>query len=309
MNNEYFLNEDQLKKDLERIKEVFNTDSILKETYSNSTIQKYYKYSSKAYDRFHSKDGAVHMAINYDNKFDPDGYYQQAIEISEEVKSGFNVLELGSGKGFNSLTLAQKNPDASFKGIDISKTHLDYANRKAKEVSNLSFEYGDFQNINYDDNTFDIVFGIEAVCYSEDMVQLLKEVHRILKVGGKFIVYDGFRFANYEQETPFMQECISLCEKAMVADEFNDLTDWINESEKIGYHMDENKDISMDVMPNLRRLHKASHLFLKKKSIAKIVNAIFPSIMVKNSIAGILMAYTIMLRKHSYNKVVMSKKQ
>ena len=75
-----------------------------------------------------------------------------------------------------------------------------------------------------------------------------------------------------------------------------------------GYQIDENKDISMDVMPNLKRLYRASRKFYKNKTIAKVINTVFPSIMVKNSIAGILMAYTIMLRKHSYNKIIMSKK-
>lgn len=308
MKNEYFLDEIQLENDLNRIKEVFDTTSILEEKYSNLNIQKYYQYSSKAYDLFHSKDGAVHMAINYDGVFNTDGYYQQANEISDEVGDNFHVLELGSGKGFNSIALAQKNSNATFKGIDISKTHLDHANKKAKNLANLSFNYGDFQHINYDDNTFDVVFGIEAVCYSEDMEQLLKEVYRVLKVGGKFIVYDGFRFSNFESETELIKESITLCEKAMVADEFNHITAWINVSEKIGYHIEENKDISMDVMPNLKRLYRASHKFYKNKTIAKIVNTVFPSIMVKNSIAGILMAYTIMLRKHSYNKVIMIKK-
>lgn len=309
MKNEYFLDENQLKNDLDRIKEVFNTRSILEEKYSNSNIQKYYKYSSKAYDLFHSKDGAVHMAINYDGVFNQKGYYQQANEISEEVEDHFHVLELGSGKGFNSLALAKQNNNATFKGIDISETHLDYANKKAKDMPNLSFKYGDFQNINYEDNTFDIVFGIEAVCYSEDMEQLLKEVYRVLKVGGKFIVYDGFRYSDYENETPIIKESVALCEKAMVADEFNHLKEWLDVSQKIGYHIDENKDISMDVMPNLKRLYRASRKFYKNKTIAKVVNTVFPSIMVKNSIAGILMAYTIMLRKHSYNKIIMSKKE
>lgn len=308
MKNEYFLDKNQLKNDLNRIKEVFNTRSILEEKYSNSNIQKYYKYSSKAYDLFHSKDGAVHMAINYDGVFNQDGYYQQANEISEHVGDQFQVLELGSGKGFNSLSLAQNNSNATFKGIDISKTHLDYANKKAKNMSNLSFNYGDFQNINYEDNSFDIVFGIEAVCYSENMEQLLKEVYRVLKVGGKFIIYDGFRFSDSENEAPLIKESIALCEKAMVADKFNHLTEWLDVSQKIGYQIDENKDISMDVMPNLKRLYRASHKFYKNKMIAQVVNTVFPSIMVKNSIAGILMAYTIMLRKHSYNRVVMRKK-
>jgi SAM-dependent methyltransferase len=49
---------------------------------------------------------------------------------------------------------------------------------------------GDFNQMPFDDNTFDAAYAMEATCHSEDLSKVFGEVCRILKPGGIFAVYD-----------------------------------------------------------------------------------------------------------------------
>ncbi len=307
MDNNYFT-EGQLEKDLNEIKEVFDTESILKQNFDNSKIRKYYRYSSYAYGLFHSKEGSVHMALNYDGIFKTDGYYGQANEINKLLSEKSNVLELGCGKGFNTSILAAQNKPSKFYGIDISKTQLRYAMKRMKNLTNVEFSYGDFQNLKFEDDYFDLVFAIESVCYSEDIETLMNEVSRVLKKGGMFVIFDAFRASNLDNLSSTLKEQVSLCEKAMAVNRFHEISDWIKISRSSGFEITVNEDISAAIMPNLRRLYKGSKIFLKNKLLAKFIKFMVPSSLIKNSIAGTVMPYSIMLRTHSYNKIIMTKK-
>lgn len=307
MNNNYFT-EEKLEKDLNEIKKVFDTEFILKQNFDNSKVQKYYRHSSYAYGLFHLKEGSVHMALNYDGIFKTDGYYEQANEIGKLLSEKSNILELGCGKGFNTSILAGKNRSSKFYGIDISKIQLKYAMKKMKYSNNVEFNYGDFQNLKFENDYFDLVFAVESVCYSEDIETLMKEVNRVLKKGGVFIIFDAFRTSDIENLSNILKEQVSLCEKAMAANRFHEISDWIKISKSNGFEITVNEDISAAVMPNLRRLYKGSKIFLKNKLLAKFIKLMMPSFLIKNSIAGITMPYSIMLKTHSYNKIIMTKK-
>jgi ubiquinone/menaquinone biosynthesis C-methylase UbiE len=306
MNNKYFT-EERLGNDLNEIKKVFDTNLILKENFDNSKVQKYYKYSSYAYGLFHSKEGSVHMALNYDGIFNKAGYYGQANEINQLIGEKCNVLELGCGKGFNTSILAEKNKSSKFYGIDISKTQLRYAKKRMKSSANVEFIYGDFQHLNFEDDYFDVVFAVESVCYSENLDVLIREVNRVLKKGGKFIVYDAFKTSADEILNPELKDQMVVVGKAMAVNKFHEISDWINISQSNGFEITVSEDISEAVMPNLKRLYKASKLFLKNKILAKFILTLFPPYLIKNSIAGITMPYSIMLRTNRYNKIITTK--
>lgn len=307
MDNSHFENEETVKEDLEEIKKVFNTDSILRENYTNSRVQKYYKYSSFAYSRYHSKEGSVHIALNYDGIYSPEGHYRQADEINDLIIENSKVLELGCGKGFNTSRLANKNKTSQFYGIDISEAQLNYARKTTKNTTNLSYFKRDFQNTEFDNDTFDVVFAIESVCYSEDLDGLLKEVNRIIKKGGKFVIYDAFRTPNLENRSNTIKDSVSLCEKAMAVNSFFSIFDWIKTSESNGFEVTQNDDISLAVMPNLKKLYASCKNFIKNKFKARVIYKIAPSDIIKTSISGIFMPHTIMQKTVSYNRIIMTK--
>jgi len=69
------------------------------------------------------------------------------------------------------------------------------------------FEQKDYTNTFYPSNSFDVVWGIESVCYADDKGIFLKEAHRILKPGGRLIMADFFKTENLEkQDTALVQQ-------------------------------------------------------------------------------------------------------
>lgn len=308
MNNDYFTQEETLKEYLNKIEKVFNTNSIVNEDINKSKIQKYYHDSNIGYNLVHSKEGSVHMALNYDGVFNEDGYYQQVREISEHIKKTSNVLELGCAKGFNSFFLANNNKTSSFNGIDISKKHLSYAKKKSKNLDNLNFNYGDFHVLNFENESFDLVFELEAVCHTDKPEVVLKEVHRVLKKGGEFILYDGFRTKDFDKLSDLQKKSASLIEKTMAVNNGHNIDEWLNIAKSIGFEVTKNDDISLAIMPNLKRFYRLARKYFKYNLLSKLILAVMPKNLIKNTIAGLLMPFSIMQKAQSYNRIVLTKK-
>jgi len=308
MNDNYFTEEETLKEYLTKIEKVFNTDSIVNENINKSKIQQYYHDSNLGYNLVHSKEGSVHMALNYDGVFNDDGYYQQVREISKHLNKNSNVLELGCGKGFNSSFLASNNKTSNFYGIDISNKHLNYAKRKSDKVNNLNFNYGDFHVLNFENETFDLVFELESICHTDKPDVVLKEIHRVLKKGGKFILYEGFRTKDFDMLSDLLKKSASLIEKTMAVNNGHNIADWLEIAKSTGFEVTMNDDISLAIMPNLKRFHRLARKYFKYKLLSRLILAIMPKNLIKNTIAGLLMPFSIMQKAQSYNRIILTKK-
>ncbi len=305
-----FLNTEKLEHYIGRIEDVFDSESVLGAKIDKNKVQAYYHDSNIGYNLVHSKDGAVHMALNYNGMFSEDGYYQQVREIEKHLSPDKKnmVLELGCGKGFNSFYLADKVKGSSFQGIDISNKHLSYAKKKAKGLENLNFSFGDFHSINFEDSIFDVVFELESVCHSNDPEKLLREVHRVLKKGGKFVLYEGFRSPGYENLTDLQKKMAVLIEKSMAVNEGYRVDLWLETAKKVGFKVETNDDISYAIMPNLIRFHRLARKYFKYTFLSKLILAIMPSNLIKNTIAGLLMPFSIMQEVQTYNRIILRKK-
>lgn len=86
------------------------------------------------------------------------------------------ILDLGCGD--NKLANKDKFPNYDFNGEVIG---LDF-NEPADVVHDLN------KKLPFKDNTFDIVYTHHVLEHIENIINLLKEVHRILKKGGYFLI-------------------------------------------------------------------------------------------------------------------------
>jgi ubiquinone/menaquinone biosynthesis C-methylase UbiE len=250
------------------------------------------------------------MAINYDGIFDPEGYYQQVKEISAHLDcTTKEVLELGCGKGFNSAYLAKKFGETNFTGIDITEQHLLYAKKRAHATTNLHFNYGDFHQLEQADSSIDIVFELEAICHSDKPETVLEEVYRVLKPGGKFILYEGFRTETFDKCTKTQKEAAVLIEKTMAVNNGHPILEWLYFAKKAGFEVEQNDDISLAIMPNLKRFHRLALRFFGSRLLKKTLPALLPKNLIKNTIAGSLMPFSIMQKMQSYHRIVLVKKK
>ncbi|CEQ26122.1 MerR family transcriptional regulator [Paraclostridium sordellii] len=100
----------------------------------------------------------------------------------------YKVLEIGCGNG----ALWSKNIDLLDKDISITLTDVceDMINNAKKSLSNYSyifdFEIVDPSNIPFENESFDLVIANHMLFYMKDLDKVLKEIKRVLKVGGYF---------------------------------------------------------------------------------------------------------------------------
>lgn len=106
-----------------------------------------------------------------------------------DPKPSERVLDLGCGAGRNSLALLQRG--VSYIGCDISP----YAIAGAKEklaanypTSGCRLAAADAHSLPFGDSYFDKVFCAGSFSYFEQQSQAIREVHRVLKTEGIFVV-------------------------------------------------------------------------------------------------------------------------
>lgn len=109
--------------------------------------------------------------------------------LEEQLESGITVLDVGCGRGRAPIILAQRFPQSSFFGIDISASAINKAQIEAEELGleNITFLVNDAAALS-DDWTakFDYVTALDCIHDQAKPKQVLREIHRVLKPDGVF---------------------------------------------------------------------------------------------------------------------------
>ncbi|MDF2883101.1 MAG: Methyltransferase type 11 [Clostridiaceae bacterium] len=103
------------------------------------------------------------------------------LEATKDLKG--KVLEIGVGTGKN---IPYYPHGVNITAIDFSYKMLTMAREKAKKFNKpIELIQMDAQNMDFADNTFDMVFTTCVFCSVPDPVKGLKEIRRVCKPNGK----------------------------------------------------------------------------------------------------------------------------
>ena len=109
------------------------------------------------------------------------------LELTPDAK----VLDCGCGGGANIKRLLKKCPEGIVKGIDYSPVSVE----KSKKVNEAAIAegrcavlQGSVADMMFADNVFDAVTAFETVYFWPDLPQCFREVYRVLKPGGTFLI-------------------------------------------------------------------------------------------------------------------------
>ncbi len=136
---------------------------------------------------------------NQENRWDPSYYsknsstqlkHAQELICQHTFSGNENILDIGCGDGKITSALSRYVPHGKILGIDKSEEMIRFAKSRYahQEFSNLDFDVLSAQNIDQA-NQFDLVVSFSCLHFikADEQLQVLKNVKRALKPGGKLI--------------------------------------------------------------------------------------------------------------------------
>lgn len=115
-------------------------------------------------------------------------------------KKEINVLDIGTGPGFFSILLAERGYNVS--AVDYTEEMLVKAKDNAGIFKDeIDFRRMDAQNLNFDNNQFDLIVTRNLTWVLEDPEKAYKEWFRVLNPGGKLLNFDANWYCHLSDET------------------------------------------------------------------------------------------------------------
>ncbi|MDR0303477.1 MAG: methyltransferase domain-containing protein [Chitinispirillales bacterium] len=118
---------------------------------------------------------------------------EKVVEKIKITKDDY-VLDAGCGVGGNAVWLAQTF-GCKVVGVSIVPEQIETAKMRAKMagVDNLcEFLTMDYMDLQFPNETFSVVMGLESICYADPKSEFIKGVFRALRENGRFGMADGF---------------------------------------------------------------------------------------------------------------------
>jgi len=108
-------------------------------------------------------------------------------KISEDVNSGYIVLDVATGTGLVALKVAERA--AQVYAVDISQPMIEEAEKKKKEkkIKNVEFFVEDAYALPFDNDMFDTVICNSALHNMVNPQKALSEIRRVLKPNGRLV--------------------------------------------------------------------------------------------------------------------------
>jgi len=111
-----------------------------------------------------------------------------------DLSAGSSVLEIGSGSGRYALHLVQ-TVGCHVVGVDVNEFGVENANRLSAEAGladRARFQTCDVSKpLPFEDASFDAAFSNDVICHIPGRLELLRELCRVLKPGGKLLFSDA----------------------------------------------------------------------------------------------------------------------
>lgn len=120
-------------------------------------------------------------------------------ELKSHQPTGI-LVDAGCGPGYLIANIAKSLPHLTIIGVDISQ---EMVNRAAQNLSSLglaekvSFRQGDIQALPFEVNSIDFLISTLSLHHWSEPKQALQEIHRVLKPGGQFLLFDIRRDSKY----------------------------------------------------------------------------------------------------------------
>lgn len=123
------------------------------------------------------------------------GWRKKALKLLDEVAHN-NLLDVATGTGDFALEAMKKLEPEQITGIDISQGMLDHGKQKIKKAKledRIKMIHADCEDLPFESNSFDAATVSFGVRNFENLSKGLKEVSRVLKPNGRFVILEFSR--------------------------------------------------------------------------------------------------------------------
>ena len=120
-----------------------------------------------------------------------------------EIRNDYRCLDIGCGGGANVKKLLVKTPYGKVIGIDYSEVSVIKSSKINKaEIENKHCEIlqGNVMKLPFRKETFDIITAFETIYFWPDINEAFKQVYRVLKVRGTFMICNESNGENPKEE-------------------------------------------------------------------------------------------------------------
>jgi ubiquinone/menaquinone biosynthesis C-methylase UbiE len=111
-------------------------------------------------------------------------------QVAELLPAGGRILEVAPGPGYLAIELARRG-EYQVVGLDISASFVEIASAKARQAGVAAeFHQGDAAHMPFGADTFDFLVCRAAFKNFTQPVQAIREMHRVLRLGGTALIID-----------------------------------------------------------------------------------------------------------------------
>ena len=123
-------------------------------------------------------------------KFSAYAYYRE--QVRNNLSENKVILDVGGGKKCSFASDARKFEGIKLIGLDVSQEELDYNHDLDEKIV---FDISSGERVPLDDASIDMITSSSVLEHLQNLENSIKEIHRILKPGGKFISVIPCKFA------------------------------------------------------------------------------------------------------------------
>ncbi len=130
------------------------------------------------------------------------------------IKNPKKILNVACGYGEETFQILKKTNPEEITGIDITESHVDYANYVANKMNLqnvIKFLHGDAVELkDFPDNSFSHILGIEGPAHFNTREKFFQSAHRVLAADGELIITDIILGNNYTPKNIFFYILVRL---------------------------------------------------------------------------------------------------
>jgi arsenite methyltransferase len=164
------------------------------------------------------------------------------------LQPGETVLDLGSGGGLDCFLAArQVGENGKVIGVDMTPEMLARASASAERlgVHNVEFREGYLENLPVEDDSVDVVISNCVVNLSPDKPQVIREMLRVLKPGGRVSISDIVTNRPFSEQQRANKDTWCECVTGALTRQ-----EYIREMEAVGF-------VDVQILPDMKSIEKA----------------------------------------------------